>query len=94
MENDVSVLFLGHRYQNFSGNAQPNWQSGPIDTQQCYCQVICLTKTAQFLCQWNNTFLRFSLFIEDASKKVLQFSMPLDPIFNYNFCYNEQKCLL
>jgi hypothetical protein len=37
--------------------------------------------------QWNTTFL----IIEGASKKVLQFFMPLEPIYNKNFSFNEQN---
>ncbi len=35
-----------------------------------------------------------SVFIDNASKKVLQFLMPVEPIYSKNFCFNEQKCLL
>ncbi len=36
-------------------------------------------------------FLTFSFIIEGASKKVPQFLMPLEPIYNKNFCFNEQN---
>ena len=32
----------------------------------------------------------FSFIIETTSKKVLQVLMPLQPIFNKNFCFNKQ----
>ncbi len=32
----------------------------------------------------------FSFIIEGTSKKVLQVLMPLQPIFNKNFCFNKQ----
>ncbi len=44
--------------------------------------------------QWNNVCFTFSCFEEGASKKLLQFLMPLEPICNKNFCVNEQNCLL
>jgi hypothetical protein len=44
-------------------------------------------------CLWNSAFLTFSCIIEGAYKKVLQFFMPLEPIYNKNFCFNEQKWL-
>jgi hypothetical protein len=36
-------------------------------------------------------FLHFSRFIEGASKKVSQFLILLEPIYNLNFSFNEQK---
>jgi hypothetical protein len=44
--------------------------------------------------QLNSTFLTFSFIIEDASEQVLQFLMPLEPIYSKNLCFIEQKCLL
>jgi hypothetical protein len=41
--------------------------------------------------QWNSTFLTFSFIIEGTSKKVLQFFMILEPIYNKNVCFNEQN---
>ncbi len=32
--------------------------------------------------------------IQGASKKVLQFLMTQEPIYNKNFCFNEQKWLI
>jgi hypothetical protein len=43
--------------------------------------------------QCNSAFLTFSLIVKGTSKKVLQFLMPLEPIYDKNFCFNEQKCL-
>jgi hypothetical protein len=43
---------------------------------------------------WNSAFLTFSFIIEGASKKVSQFLMPLEPIYNKKNCFNEQKYLL
>jgi hypothetical protein len=34
-------------------------------------------------------FFTFSSIIEGTSKKVLQFLMPLEPIYNKNFYFNE-----
>jgi hypothetical protein len=48
----------------------------------------------QQLLQWNSTFLTSSFIIEGASKKVLQFLIPEEPIYNKNICFNEQKCLV
>jgi hypothetical protein len=36
-------------------------------------------------------FFTFSIIIEGASKKALQFLMMLKPIYNKNFCFNEKK---
>jgi len=47
---------------------------------------------AYYITEWNNTFLTFSFIVEGTSKKMLQFSMPLEPIYNKNFCLKEQKC--
>jgi hypothetical protein len=33
----------------------------------------------------------FIFSIEVTSKKVLQFLMPLEPIYDKNFCFNEQN---
>jgi hypothetical protein len=44
--------------------------------------------------QLNSTFLTFSFIIEDASEQVLQFLMPLEPIYSKNLCFYEHKCLL
>jgi len=41
--------------------------------------------------KWNSAFLTFSFVIVGTSKKVLQFLMPLEPIYNKNFCFNEQN---
>jgi hypothetical protein len=41
--------------------------------------------------QWNSTFLAFSLIIEGATEKVLQFIMPLKSIHNKNLGFVEQK---
>ncbi len=41
--------------------------------------------------KWNCVFPSFSSIIEGATKKVLHFWMPLEPIYNKNFCFNEQK---
>ncbi len=38
-------------------------------------------------------FLAFSLIIEGASKKVLQFTTPLKSIYNENLGLIEQKCM-
>jgi hypothetical protein len=39
-------------------------------------------------------FFTFSLIKEGASKKVLPLKMPLEPICNKNFCFNDKKCIL
>ncbi len=36
----------------------------------------------------------FSLIIEGTTEKVLQFKMPLMSIYNINFGFIEQKCIL
>jgi hypothetical protein len=36
-----------------------------------------------------DSFFKFSFIIEGTSKKVLQFLMPLEPIYNKNFYFNE-----
>ncbi len=36
----------------------------------------------------------FPFIIEGAAKKVFQFIMPMEPIYNKNICFNEQKCIL
>jgi hypothetical protein len=36
--------------------------------------------------------LPFSFIKEGDSKKVLKVLMPLEPIYDKNFCFNEQKC--
>jgi hypothetical protein len=41
-----------------------------------------------------SAFLVFEFVIEGASKKVLQFLMPLEPIYNKKVYCDEQKCLL
>jgi len=44
--------------------------------------------------QWNRMFFAFSLIIEGATERVLQFIMPLKPICNRNFGFIEQKVFL
>jgi hypothetical protein len=39
--------------------------------------------------QWNSTFLAFSLIIEGATEKVLQFIMPVKTIYNKNLGFVE-----
>ncbi len=39
-------------------------------------------------------FLHLRLVKRVPLKKVLQFLMPLEPIYNKNFCFDEQKSLL
>jgi hypothetical protein len=41
--------------------------------------------------KWNSAFLPFLFIIEGTSKKVLKFLMPLGPIYNKNFCFNEEN---
>ncbi len=43
------------------------------------------------LIQWNSVFLTFSFIKEGTSKKVLQFLMPLNPIYNKSACFYKQK---
>jgi hypothetical protein len=41
--------------------------------------------------QWNSTFFAFSLIIEGATEKVLQFMRPVQSIYNLNLGFIEQK---
>jgi hypothetical protein len=41
--------------------------------------------------KWNNTFFAFSLIIEGATEKVLQFTMPLKSKYNKQLGFAEQK---
>jgi hypothetical protein len=60
-----------------------------IDYLRFSCSVS-TTKTGPHL-QQNNTFFAFSLIIEGATEKVLQFIMPHKSICNKNFGFNDQK---
>jgi hypothetical protein len=42
----------------------------------------------------NSAFITVSFIIRGTSKKVLQFLMPKEPIYNKNFCLKNQKCML
>ncbi len=44
-------------------------------------------------CLWSNTIVKFSLIIEGATGKVLQFIMHLKLINNKNILLIEQKCI-
>jgi hypothetical protein len=43
------------------------------------------------LIEWNSLFLTFSFIKEGASKKVLQFLMPLNSIYTKSACFYKQK---
>ncbi len=62
--------------------------------QQVFKLSFIIEGIAENISQWNCAFLAFSFVMECASKKMLQFLMPLEPIYNANFCFDEQKCLL
>jgi hypothetical protein len=40
--------------------------------------------------KWNSVLLTFSFIIEGTSKKMLRFLKSLEPIYNKNFCLNEE----
>jgi hypothetical protein len=44
-------------------------------------------------CQRSSTYFYFSLIIDGATEKVLQFKMPLKPVDNKKFGFIEQKCI-
>ncbi len=44
--------------------------------------------------QWNSMFFTFSFIIEGTSKKVLEFFMPLEPIYNKNFVLIKKMCIM
>jgi hypothetical protein len=41
--------------------------------------------------QWNSTSFAFSIIIEGATEKVMQFLMPLKSIYNKNLGFIEQE---
>jgi hypothetical protein len=43
--------------------------------------------------KWNSTFFAFSLIIEGATEKVLQFTMPLKSIYNKKLGFANKKCI-
>ncbi len=53
-----------------------------------YCYVQNVTKFTKVMEQ---RFFLFSLILEGATEKVLQFQMPLKSIYNRNFGFIEQK---
>ncbi len=52
---------------------------------------VVLTRNFRFVSNGTARFLHFSFIIEGALKKVSQFLMPLEPIYNQNVCFYEQN---